>query len=135
MIYGIGVDCVEIDRFTLWHNYSPQQLSRIFSDDEVTYCLSSPTKIAERFAARFAAKEAFLKALTSGGLQIPLLYLCKHASVIKDKKNNSPLFIISNTLRQQLLVKNTIIHLSITHTKEYATAFVVIEKSNTTLLP
>lgn len=127
MIGGIGVDCVEIDRFAHWHNYSPRQLSRIFSDDEITYCLSAPTKSAERFAARFAAKEALLKALTPAGLQVTLLYLCKHASVIKDQKNGNPLFMIGSEFAQQLPAHSAI-HVSLTHTKKYATAFVVIEK-------
>ncbi len=127
MICGIGVDCVEIDRFAHWHTYSPQQLSRIFSDDEITYCLSSPTKSAERFAARFAAKEALLKALTPTELQVTLLYLCKHASVIKDQKNGYPLFMIGSEFAQQLPTKS-IIHVSLTHTKKYATAFVIVEQ-------
>lgn len=70
---GIGIDSVDIERFTEWHTYPRQSLSRIFSDQEIDYCLECPTKSAERFAARFAAREAFLKALHQAmpTIQIP----------------------------------------------------------------
>ena len=59
MVKGIGIDSIEIARFRLWHTYSYRQLSRIFSSEEIDYCLSNIIKSSERFAVRFAAKEAF----------------------------------------------------------------------------
>ena len=64
MILGIGIDSVEIKRFEPWTSYSKNRLARIFSEHEITYSLSNPKKAAERLAARFAAKEAFFKALS-----------------------------------------------------------------------
>ena len=56
MICGIGVDSVEIERFALWLDYSKKRLSRIFSLEEIEYCLQQKNKSAERFAVRFAAR-------------------------------------------------------------------------------
>ncbi len=60
MILGIGIDCVDIDRFISWRTFSMQKLHRVFSEQEIAYCLSSThTQIsAERFAAHFATREA-----------------------------------------------------------------------------
>lgn len=60
---AVGIDAVDIQRFVRWARYSPKTLGRIFSADEIAYCLECPIKSAERFAVRFAVKEAFYKAL------------------------------------------------------------------------
>ena len=119
MIVGIGIDSVEISRFSHWHNYT--RLRRVFSQEELAYCLSNPAKSAERFAARFAAKEAFYKAAGSlGGPQVPFLKIARHIQVIS--LQGRPVL--------QVNCKNNpgLIHLSLTHTKTIATAVVIIEK-------
>lgn len=126
MICGIGVDSVEIERFTTWYRYTHQKLKRIFSDDEISYCMQAVAKSAERFAVRFAAKEALLKALTQAGHKLPLLYICKHVSIAKDD-NNCPFFTLSHEFKERLST-DSIIFVSLAHTKEYATAFVIIQK-------
>ena len=65
MIVGIGIDSVEINRFKNWKTYQYVKLRRIFSENEIAYCLAAPTKIDERFALRFAAREAFLSSYGS----------------------------------------------------------------------
>ncbi len=62
---GIGTDLVELDRFRLAMTRTPGLVDRLFTDDERAYAelRRDPT---ERFAARFAAKEAALKALGAG---------------------------------------------------------------------
>lgn len=62
---GIGTDLVELDRFRRVLSRTPKIAERLFTDDERTYCVArkDPT---ERFAARFAAKEAVLKAMGAG---------------------------------------------------------------------
>ena len=94
MILGIGVDTVEVNRFSEWHTYSKKKLLRIFSDEEIEYCLSNPNKSAERFAARFAAREAFFKALSYAypSKNVPFLTLCK--AIIIKKINSRPYIII-----------------------------------------
>jgi phosphopantetheine--protein transferase-like protein len=81
MIKGIGVDIVEIARFAQWHTFSHAQLRRIFSEQEIDYCLSVPAKSAERFAVRFAAREALFKALCQAGLGVPIPFLTLCAAV------------------------------------------------------
>ena len=62
---GIGTDLVELDRFRRAMERTPGIVERLFTDGEREYALkrNDPT---ERFAARFAAKEAVLKALGAG---------------------------------------------------------------------
>lgn len=62
---GIGVDLVELDRFRLALERTPGLVHRIFTEGEQAYALAKhdPT---ERFAARFAAKEAIMKAMGVG---------------------------------------------------------------------
>ena len=68
---GIGTDLVELDRFRLALERTPRIVERVFCDAEVAYAnlRKDPT---ERFAARFAAKEAVLKAMGAGLWQAPL---------------------------------------------------------------
>ncbi len=62
---GIGVDLVELDRFRVSLARTPGLITRCFSEDEQTYAQArrDPT---ERFAVRFAAKEAVMKAMGVG---------------------------------------------------------------------
>lgn len=62
---GLGVDIVEIDRMREILQRTPTFKKRIFSEGEITYC-DSKADPAMSFAARFAAKEAVLKALGCG---------------------------------------------------------------------
>ena len=62
---GIGIDLVEMDRFRVALQRSPGLVDRVFTDGERAYALAKrdPT---ERFAVRFAAKEAVMKAMGVG---------------------------------------------------------------------
>jgi holo-[acyl-carrier protein] synthase len=64
-VIGIGIDSVEVDRFRVVMHRRPGILDRLFTEDERRYAerRRDPT---ERFAARFAAKEAVMKALGVG---------------------------------------------------------------------
>ncbi|GFO65156.1 holo-[acyl-carrier-protein] synthase [Geomonas paludis] len=66
MIYGTGVDIVEIARFDKFLKQGNDALfQRIFTQGEIEYC-SSKKLSAQHYALRFAAKESFLKALGTG---------------------------------------------------------------------
>lgn len=60
-----GIDIVSCQRFKSWQTYPRKFLEKIFTTQEIDYCLAMPAKSAERLAVRFAAKEAFFKAWCS----------------------------------------------------------------------
>ena len=62
---GIGVDLVEIDRFRVALDRTPGLIDRCFTADETAYALRRRDP-SERFAVRFAAKEAVMKAMGVG---------------------------------------------------------------------
>lgn len=128
MILGIGIDLIETKRFS---DYASNNLlvQKILTPDEINYCLSSPEIAAQRIAARFAAKEAFLKALNAAFPEIALSLpnISKSVSVIKN--GNIPYLSINWPQINQNLPTNLKAHLSLTHTKELANAIVLLEKS------
>ena len=84
---AIGIDLVEIERFKNWHAYADRQLRKVFSTEEIAYCRAIPAKSAERFAARFAAKEALFKALSAYScVPVPLLTLCAATEIQTDHR-------------------------------------------------
>ncbi|MDR3647166.1 MAG: 4'-phosphopantetheinyl transferase superfamily protein [Candidatus Babeliales bacterium] len=129
MILAHGIDAVDISRFRYWHKYSNIQLLHVFSLEEIDYCLQNQYKSAERFAARFAAKEAFYKAACSFGLKnISFLAFCKMVYVEK-KEDNTPLIKI-NIYYTEIsdMLHSMEITLSITHSKTLAIASIIIYK-------
>lgn len=66
MIAGLGIDRIEIDRIRAsWRHHGERFRRRVYTDGEWEYCLSRPDSAAS-MAARFAAKEAAMKALGLG---------------------------------------------------------------------
>lgn len=126
MILGIGVDTIEIERFALWHTYSPKKLSRIFSPEEIEYCLAQQNKSAERFAVRFAAREALYKALANAypHHKLPFLTLCAYTTI--QKQDSRPVLFLSKECGIDLAYIH--LHLSLSHAQNHATAFVIIEQ-------
>jgi holo-[acyl-carrier protein] synthase len=65
-IIGVGLDATEIDRVAkMIEQYGDRFLRRVFTDGEIAYC-QAKRDFAPSFAARFAAKEAAMKALGTG---------------------------------------------------------------------
>ena len=112
----VGIDAIEIERCNEWANYSEKKLRRIFSKEEIAYCLSNRLKSAERFAVRFAAKEALYKALKK---KVPLLRLFAHSELTK---NPEPTLIVN---WQALGIKPYTLEVSLTHTSKMAIAVVI----------
>ena len=131
MIRGIGVDSVAIMRFTPWQYFSPHQLLKVFTPQELEYCFAHQKKIAERLAVRFAAKEAFYKAASGYLFEKPLYYVLKNVAVYHDIHKKPYVEILwANLIGQQWrhCIEGVKVHLSLTHTDELATAFVIIEQ-------
>lgn len=122
MILGIGIDTVEIARFAHWHTYDQKKLLKIFSQSEIEYCLSVPTKSAERFAVRFATREALFKAYSAWqpNHRMPFLTFCKAVTIVK--QNSIPSIILNEHLPACRIL------LSLSHSNTIATAFVILEQ-------
>jgi holo-[acyl-carrier protein] synthase len=129
MITGIGIDTVKIIRFKHWINYPKKSLQRIFSNQEIAYCLSVPIKSAERFAVRFAAREALYKSLCSSypNMHFSFLSIIK-AITISQAANGSPIITVNWELITANNLPHTRIHISMSHTNTDATAIIIIEK-------
>jgi holo-[acyl-carrier protein] synthase len=125
MIGGIGIDLVENDRLAkIIAKWGSKFLQRVFSEGEINYC-EKHAQASIHYGARFAAKEAFLKSLGIGlGMGVKL----REIEVVHDKKGK-PDLAVSGHAKAQITKRNiTKIHLSLTHTKSYATAIVLLEK-------
>mgnify|MGYP001181010595 CR=1 FL=1 len=123
MILGLGADIVEIKRI---ENRIENEIfiSHVFTDAEYKYC-KSKAHSAEHFAARFAAKEAFFKALGTGVVG-NLDFIQVEVTHDKNGAPNITLHDHALDMAKKLGVKT--IHLSISHERNYATATVIIEK-------
>lgn len=125
MIYGVGIDIVENGRIEkIIQKWGDKFLFRVFSDREISYC-GRHAQAFIHYGARFAVKESFLKAIAMGlGRGVKLLEI-----EVINKKSGKPEISLSGGARE-FFVKAGIkkIHLSITHTKNYSSAMVLLEK-------
>ena len=122
MITGIGVDVVHVNRMERWRKI-PGLLERYFHPDELTAAMAKGKGIELSLAARFAAKEAFGKALGTGLAGITLKDI-----MVKNRHNGQPEICISGTALAALRKKGAaFIHLSLTHERDNAIAIVVLE--------
>jgi holo-[acyl-carrier protein] synthase len=129
MILGIGIDSVQVKRFNDWASIPLAQLKKVFSEEEIAYCLKVPRMSAQRFAVRFAAREAFFKALSAAQQSSqPFLKVCK-AVQLAHADNQVPLLQVdwSKIVDKKEASAFYIVHCSLTHTSDTAAAFVVIE--------
>lgn len=122
MILGIGTDIAKVSRFEKWIS-DPEMIERFFNPLEIKSkgCESS---LCQHYAARFAAKEAFSKALGTGitGFSLQDVF-------VQNDKNGKPFLVVQNKALEILNKKfgECNIHISLSHEKEFAIAFVVIE--------
>ena len=125
MIYGIGTDIVEVSRIEeSLARFGNAFAERILTEQEWLSFSQSRTK-ARFLAKRFAAKEAFAKALGIG-LRTPATF--QNIGVTHDDLGK-PILILAPELQQLLDQKNiSQQHLSISDEKALAVAFVVLEK-------
>ena len=127
MIYGIGTDLVNIDRVKqILSKNRDGFVKRVLSEHEQAL-FANKADSAAYCAKRFAAKEAFAKALGTGiGRVIGFQDL-----TVRNNENGKPHFIPSEKLRLYLLEKSiNQAHLSISDESQNAVAFVILETSN-----
>jgi len=125
MITGIGVDVVHADRMERWR-VTPRILERFFHPQELSDALSRGSGVDLSLAARFAAKEAFGKALGTGLAGIVLKDI-----MVRNRHNGKPeIEVFGSALSALRLNGADRIHLSLTHENDNAVAMVVLENSN-----
>jgi holo-[acyl-carrier protein] synthase len=121
---GIGIDLIEVARIHAAHErFGERFLKRLLRPNEVSYCLSHKDP-APFIAARFAAKEAIGKAFGTGiGSKIGWQDL-----EVGRRESGQP-YVILHGHAQRLFedIGGRIIHLSLTHTENYAAAVALLE--------
>jgi holo-[acyl-carrier protein] synthase len=120
MLDSVGIDMVEVKRIKiLMEKWGDRFLHRVFTPWEIAYCKSKHSP-EQSFAARFAAKEAILKAIGTGlsqGIRWTSM------EVVNDK-NGSPSVKFGKRIKDKIGDKKILISMS--HTKEYAVAQAVL---------
>jgi holo-[acyl-carrier protein] synthase len=116
-VLGLGLDVVELDRMRAALARTPGLATRVFTEGERAYCLArrDPT---ERFAARFAAKEAVLKVLGEGILRVPL----REIEVVRAPSGQPSVRLHGRAAAKAADRGIAIWHLSLTHTATIASA-------------
>lgn len=124
MIYGIGTDIVAVARMAdLYARHDERALEKLLAPDERDHCRQAPEP--SRFLAkRFAAKEAFGKALGTG-VRAPVLLPA--ISVVHDALGK-PAFAFAPALAAYLAERDLTAHLSLSDELDHALAFVILEQ-------
>ncbi|WP_295720565.1 holo-ACP synthase [Mucilaginibacter sp.] len=124
MVTGVGIDMIEVDRVASKIGKDMGFRELVFSPVEISYCEAMADKY-QHYAARFAAKEAFFKALGTGWLKGTAF---NEVEISNNADGKPELTLIGQTaelLKEQGPLK---ISVSITHLKTIASAIVIIEK-------
>jgi len=119
MIFGVGVDIVEIERFVKIKDID-RFLDKLFTSNEKEY-INSKKKNYETIAGYFAAKEAISKAMKTG-----IIFSFKDIEIVKH--GYVPYVHLHNKAKMIAEIKKiSEIHLSISHSDNYAVAFAVAQ--------
>ena len=116
-ILGIGIDIIECERICKSCERSRRFVDRVFIQTEQDYSSGKPTKYLH-LAGRFAAKEAVAKALGAS-------FSWKEVEVVNDS-NGKPTVNLYGSAKKA--ANGAIVHLSISHTERYATAYAIVEE-------
>ncbi len=125
MIVSIGIDIIEVARIREVLERTPRFTERVFTMAERAYCDSRGAVAAQHYAARFAAKEAALKALKTGWRG----GISWQDVEIGSLENGAPVLTFHGEAKKLFAASGaTVAHLSISHTTQHAIAQVVLEK-------
>ena len=123
MIFGIGTDIIEVSRIRKAIEKENGFREKIFSSKEIISCEQKSNKY-QSYAARFAGKEAFMKAYGTGwaeGIAWTEIEILNH-------ENGAPYMSLTNKTKDTVLPNEELtIHVSLSHLKEYAIAEVILE--------
>ena len=125
MIVSIGIDIIEVRRIREVLERTPRFVERVFTAAERAYCEGRGAVAAQHYAARFAAKEAALKALQTGWRD----GIGWQDVEIASRDNGAPYLILHGRVRELFTESGaTATHVSLSHTSEHAIAEVILEK-------
>ena len=121
MIIGIGIDIIEIRRIE--RALSPRFIARVFTPREVAYCEHS--RRIEKYATRFAAKEAARKAI---GAATPVTALSWQDVEVLSSTEGAPALVFHGRAAELVKKLNvTRAHVSLSHSTDNAVAQVILE--------
>ena len=124
MIVGTGIDIAEVPRIAeSIERFGERFIRRVFTDGEIRYCDSKANR-TERYAARFAAKEAAMKALGTGwnhGVR------WRDVEVFREPGRRPTIRFHGKAAEFARRLKTRNISLSLSHTPEQAIASVILE--------
>jgi holo-[acyl-carrier protein] synthase len=121
-IIGIGTDITDVARIKrAYEDYGDRFLKRVFTQTEVDYCEGFAATKFVHYAARFAAKEAFSKAIGTGirdGFSL-------HSVSIRNEASGKPVVELHGLMLERW--GQYIVHVSLSHTADVALAVVILE--------
>jgi holo-[acyl-carrier protein] synthase len=125
VIVSIGIDIIEVARIREVLLRTPRFTERVYTRAEREYCDSRGVVAAQHYAARFAAKEAALKALQTGWRG----GISWQDVEVSARESGAPYLIFTGEV-QAIFEKSgaTATHLSLSHTSEHAIAQVILER-------
>jgi holo-[acyl-carrier protein] synthase len=124
VIVSIGTDIIEVYRIRETIERTPRFLERVYTEEEREYCEAKGAAAAQSYAARFAAKEAFLKAIKTGWRGE---ITWQNIEIVVNEEG-APSIVVTGAAQKILdRLGATRIHLSLSHTNEHATAQVLLE--------
>lgn len=130
MIYGIGTDILQISRLeATLRRHGDRFAAKILGPQEMEKYLRRKAKVEARgvrfLATRFAAKEAFSKAIGMG-MRMPMTW---RAMQVLNAPSGKPVVVCSGALQEWMEEQGLSAQVSVTDEVEYAVAFVIVEKS------
>lgn len=134
MIAGTGIDIVEISRVKdAVERWGDRFLRRVFTDSELAYCMAKRNPYPH-LAARFAAKEAAIKALGEAGIgqgqagRSPAITVhAREIEVVNEPSGRPSVHFSEAVFPFDCVVGEVTAHVTISHEKRYAVAAVVLE--------
>ncbi len=123
MIYGIGIDLIEVERVAEKIGKLSGFRELVFSKNEIEYCELRANKF-EHYAARFAAKEAFFKAIGTGWRDGTAY---NEIEIINEENGKPVMSFLGKTAASVSKLNLGKIAVSLSHLKTMATAIVIIE--------
>jgi len=125
MIVGLGIDICENDRISdLYAKFKQRFLQRVFTPEEIAYCMAKTNPIPH-LAARFAVKEAFVKAL---GMPRDLSLSYRDVG-LKGSEGKKDIHVTGKLQKMLEMKKADQIIFSISHARDYSNACVILERT------